>query len=197
VDALVPLVSFVFVTAITPGPNNLLLVAASVRFGPAATLPHVGGIVLGVSVMVLLCGLGLDRMLVHVPALMVVLKVAASGYLLYLAWRLFAPGTSGAGPDMARPLTVAQATTFQFANPKAWMMATSAIGLVAPITSSPLVAAALLAASFATIGVACNAIWILGGAAIRRHLDDPRTRRLVNGSLAALTIATVALFWTT
>ena len=38
---------FAFVTAITPGPNNSLLMASGIKFGRKASIPHFLGIWLG------------------------------------------------------------------------------------------------------------------------------------------------------
>ena len=44
---LIPLVSFAFVTSITPGPNNLMLAASGFAFGVRRTLPQLAGIPAG------------------------------------------------------------------------------------------------------------------------------------------------------
>ena len=46
-QALLGLMLFAFVTSITPGPNNLMLLASGVNFGFRRTLPHMFGIGIG------------------------------------------------------------------------------------------------------------------------------------------------------
>ena len=46
---LAPIVSYLLVMSITPGPNNLMLTASGVNFGFARTLPHMLGIVAGLT----------------------------------------------------------------------------------------------------------------------------------------------------
>lgn len=44
---------FAFVTSVTPGPNNLMLLASGVNFGFRRTIPHIFGISTGFLVLVL------------------------------------------------------------------------------------------------------------------------------------------------
>jgi threonine/homoserine/homoserine lactone efflux protein len=70
----------------TPGPNNLMLMASSAKFGFRRTVPHGLGVTIGFAVMVVLVGLGLGEVFRYLPWLEPVLKVLAAINLLYLAW---------------------------------------------------------------------------------------------------------------
>ena len=71
----------------TPGPNNLMLLASGVNYGFARTLPHVLGVILGYVLLLTLLGLGLGQAFVAFPAAHVALKFAGGGYLVWLAWK--------------------------------------------------------------------------------------------------------------
>ena len=43
-DAFLALLVYAFVTSITPGPNNFMLLASGVNFGFVRTIPHMLGI---------------------------------------------------------------------------------------------------------------------------------------------------------
>jgi len=58
-DLILAFVAFAFVTSISPGPNNLMLMASGANFGFRRSIPHMLGIAIGFTVMVLLVGLGL------------------------------------------------------------------------------------------------------------------------------------------
>lgn len=60
------LMAFAFVTTVTPGPNNLMLMASGANFGFKRTLPHMLGIMVGVSVMVMVVGGGLMTLLIRI-----------------------------------------------------------------------------------------------------------------------------------
>ncbi len=48
-DLLIALMGFAFATSVTPGPNNMMLLASGVNFGFSRTLPHMLGISIGHS----------------------------------------------------------------------------------------------------------------------------------------------------
>jgi threonine/homoserine/homoserine lactone efflux protein len=101
-EALLALSIFAFVTSVTPGPNNMMLLASGVNFGIRRTIPHMLGIAAGFTAMLLLVGLGLGAIVTAVPAVLVVLKVASAAYMLWLAWRLATSGSFGTGAGPAR-----------------------------------------------------------------------------------------------
>ncbi|HAR52257.1 MAG TPA: hypothetical protein DCS45_10350, partial [Roseovarius nubinhibens] len=57
-ELLTALATFAFVTVITPGPNNLMLMASGANFGFRRTVPHMLGITIGFPSMVFLVGVG-------------------------------------------------------------------------------------------------------------------------------------------
>ncbi|MDJ0857531.1 MAG: LysE family translocator, partial [Dinoroseobacter sp.] len=63
-ELLLGLIAFAFVSSITPGPNNLMLLASGANFGLRRSMPHMMGISLGHAFMVLLLGLGLGQVFV-------------------------------------------------------------------------------------------------------------------------------------
>ena len=84
---LLALAGFAFVTSITPGPNNLMLLASGTHFGWRRSLPHLLGISFGFGVMLVLVGLGLGEVFGRYPGLHDVLKWASLAYLLFLEGR--------------------------------------------------------------------------------------------------------------
>src|SRR5215470_13047862 len=58
-DLLLALAVFCAVTLFTPGPNNLMLLTSGLNFGFRRGLPHLWGVVIGFTMMVLIVGVGL------------------------------------------------------------------------------------------------------------------------------------------
>jgi threonine/homoserine/homoserine lactone efflux protein len=186
-DILLAFSLFAMVTSITPGPNNVMLLASGVNFGFRATLPHMFGISLGFLVLILAIGFGLAEIFARMPWLYAVLKWAGASYLLYLAWRI---ATSGPPDDTnpkshsAKPLSFMGAAAFQWVNPKAWVMALSTFSAYVPASSgaSAIVTAAVL---FATISLPNLGIWTLFGTVLRRFLRVRRNLIAFNYGMAA------------
>lgn len=195
VEAFAPILLFVFVATITPGPNNLMLANSGLHFGLRATLPHIVGIHLGLYTLIMFAAFGLGSFVLGAPAAILALKLCASIYLLYLAYKFLAAQTISGGQAMLKPLTSLQACMFQFVNPKAWVMSGSAVALTLPLMGKPLSTALMLCFSWASLGIACNICWVLAGSSLKRVFDKPRARFAVNGVLALLLGFTVALFW--
>ena len=127
IEIILPIALFGLVSAATPGPNTIMLTASGSAFGFQRTLPHILGITLGFPLMVFAIGLGVGEIFTRYPQVHLVLKYVGAAYLLYLAWRIAQSGRPNAGEAKARPLNFLEAAGFQWVNPKAWMIAVSAI----------------------------------------------------------------------
>ena len=185
-DLLLALLGFAFVTSVTPGPNNMMLLASGVNFGFRPTIPHMLGISVGHSVMVFLVGLGLAGVFTAWPSALTLLKVASVGYMLWLAWKIANAGSPGAGNSAARPMTFLQAAGFQWVNPKAWAMALGAVSAYVPDPSVRAYAAVALV--FAAVNLPSVSVWAGAGQAVRRWLDRPGRLRAFNWTMAGLLV---------
>lgn len=185
-DILLAFSLFAMVTSITPGPNNIMLLASGVNFGFRATLPHMLGISLGFLILILAIGFGLAEVFSRFPWLYSVLKWAGAAYLLYLAWRIAISGPpEDANPDTrsAKPMSLVGAAAFQWVNPKAWVMAISTFSAYVP-TSSGTAAIIIAAVLFALICLPSVGIWTLFGSGLRRFLQVRRNLIAFNYSMA-------------
>ncbi|WP_225770571.1 LysE family translocator [Inquilinus sp. Marseille-Q2685] len=190
IDALLALCLFAFVTSITPGPSNLMLLASGANFGLRRTLPQVAGITLGFTALLLAVGCGLGAVLAAWPALHTGLRLAGAAYLLHLAWRIGRSRAFGQGGTAARPLTLWQSAAFQWVNPKAWAVAATAMAVHAG-PGSPFASVPLVAAAFALVNLPSILAWAGFGLALRGLLADPARLRWFNLAMAALLAATL------
>lgn len=87
-ELLLAFMAFAFVTSVTPGPNNTMLLASGANFGFRRSVPHMLGIAFGIVVMVAAVGMGLSGLFRAYPVLYDVLRWVGATYLLYLAWRI-------------------------------------------------------------------------------------------------------------
>ena len=191
---LAPVAWYVFVMAGTPGPNNAMLAASGMNFGLRPTLPHMAGICVGIVLLMLATGFGLGVIFATVPEAQTALAAAGSLYLLYLAWRI-ANASAPTAAEGAKPISFAEAFGFQFLNPKGWVMALQA-ALLMPELESVAVKAVVLAVLALTVGSMPMLVWALFGMAIARVFQNPRWRRIINWSLAALLVATIPFMFT-
>jgi threonine/homoserine/homoserine lactone efflux protein len=191
-DLFLALTLFAFVTSITPGPNNLMLLASGVNFGFRRTIPHMLGIGIGFAVMLLGVGLGLGALLAAYPAVYQALRVASIAYMLWLAWKIAnsGPVTAKDGDAHARPMTLLQAALFQWINPKAWAMALTGTAAYT-VPSNYLATLAIMVVVFALINLPSVSVWTVFGVALRRVLQDPVRVRIFNAAMALLLVTSI------
>ena len=190
-DVFLALVVFAFVSSVTPGPNNLMLLASGVNFGFRRTVPHMAGIGFGFWLLLMAVGLGLGAMLSAFPALHLALKIAGGAYLLYLAWRVATSRSmSSGGTGQGRPMTFLEAVAFQWVNPKAWVMAVTAMAIYTD-PQRPLLTVVLVAAAFAIVNFPSVSVWAAFGVALRGFLADPVRLKWFNIAMGVLLAATL------
>ena len=192
-EHLLALSSFAFVAAVTPGPNNTMLLASGLNFGFARTVPHIVGINIGFPVMVLLIGLGVGQLFAAEPRLFTALKIIGVFYLLWLAWRIANSTPSGiedAGSPNSRPLGFIGAAAFQWVNPKAWIIAIGALATYG-IKGEPVWSALIIATVYSAVGFASSSIWAAFGTGLRRILSEPSHQRAFNVAMALILVASL------
>jgi threonine/homoserine/homoserine lactone efflux protein len=186
------LVLFCFVSSITPGPNNLMLMATGANFGARRAAPHASGIVLGFTFMIVAIGLGVAQLFQSYPLAHQVLGGVSVIYLIYLAYKTATARTNLDSPEpTGKPITFWQAAAFQWVNPKAWTMALAAVTVYAPqpVTYKEVIVVAVI---FGAINLPCISVWLLLGVKMRRFLTTPARLRSFNWTMAGLLLLSLA-----
>lgn len=185
-ELLTALIAFAFVTSITPGPNNIMLMTSGANFGIRRTMPHMAGVALGFVFMTAAVGLGLVQVFDLWPPAHTVLKAVSVVYLVWLAWK-FAHAAPPEGEAAAgRPMTFLQAAAFQWVNPKAWAMALTAVAAYAP--GQTLAGVATVAAVFGAVNLPSIGVWAVMGQGLRGVLATPARLRAFNWTMAGLLV---------
>jgi threonine/homoserine/homoserine lactone efflux protein len=188
---LVAFIVFAVVMFITPGPNNIMLLASGLNFGFRRTLPHLAGVVLGFAFMIAVTGLGLGAVFTTYPLLQTVLKYAGAAYLVWLAVAIARAGAPN--PEAAarrRPMTFLGAALFQWVNVKGWVMVIGTITAYAAIATYPWNIVLQVALSL-LIGVVSCVAWVLCGTALQSLVKSPAAVRGFNIVMAALLLASL------
>lgn len=189
------LISFAFVTSVTPGPNNLMLLASGANFGFRRTLPHMFGISAGMALL-LACVLGgLGELFVRFPQLQLLLRISGVGYLLWLSWKILRtpPRSMQTDNDSARPFTWWQAVLFQFVNPKAWIMAITAVSSFTLAGQDYWTSGVVLIMVFAVVNLPSVSVWAGFGTLMQQLLSTAARQIYFNRVMAVLTALTIVL----
>ncbi|MDV4156059.1 LysE family translocator [Rhizobium brockwellii] len=186
-DTFLALVLFAFTTSITPGPNNMMLFASGVNFGFRRTIPHMCGIGVGFFSLLIGVGFGLGALLHTVPVVYTALKFAGGAYLVWIAWKIATSRSLSESSTGVEPMSFFAAAAFQWVNPKAWVMAVTAM---ATYTNPQLYLASVLIVglAFAAVNVPSVSTWAGFGSALREWLSDPVRLKWFNISMAVLLV---------
>ncbi|CAN7351031.1 LysE family translocator [Neorhizobium sp. LjRoot104] len=189
-ETFLALILFAFTTSITPGPNNMMLFASGVNFGFTRTIPHMLGIGAGFLSLLIAVGLGLGALLHSVPVVYTALKFAGGAYLLWVAWKIGTSRSLSDGRTGAQPMTFIGAAVFQWVNPKAWVMAVTAMATYTdPEYYLPTVM--LVGLAFAAVNLPSVSTWAGFGSALREWLLVPARLKWFNITMALLLVASL------
>jgi threonine/homoserine/homoserine lactone efflux protein len=194
-STLIPLAVFAFVSSITPGPNNIMLTSSGILHGFLRSVPHMLGISLGFGVLLALCAAGIGSLVLAVPQIHLMLKVLGSAYLLYLAWQLRSMAFTQSAQGIARPMSLLGAALFQFANPKAWVMAVTGASAFLPIMQPMWFAIGMFCLVFCAINLPCISLWTGTGAVLRRYLAQEKWQRVFCAVMVTLTVYSAVSIW--
>ena len=109
---------FWFVTAYTPGPNNVVASYSGFNFGINKTIPHILGVTLGFTSLVIFLVVGLINVFKLFPIIQIVIKYLGTVFLVYLAYKI-ASSTKSTDVERENPVKFIETFVFQFLNPKA------------------------------------------------------------------------------
>lgn len=190
-EILTALIAFALVMSITPGPNNLMLMASGANFGWHRTIPHMLGISSGFAVMTILVGAGLVQLFDLFPVSYTVLKTVSVLFLLYLAGKIATAAPPSNTPDASRkPMSFIQAALFQWVNPKALAMSLTAISAFTP-KGSGFWGVVMVALIFAAVNLPAINTWVILGTQLRRFLNVRWKLRAFNISAALLLLGSL------
>jgi threonine/homoserine/homoserine lactone efflux protein len=190
-----PLLYFLSIAAITPGPNNVMLTASGINFGYKRTIPHMFGILCGFNVLIILGTLGVGSLYESLPQIEIILKILGSLYLIYLSYKIFNTGRVGLNEktkESERPMTFFEAFLFQFVNPKGVIFAMAAASVL-PTEFSLLESIIMVSICSAISSTISTNVWAVFGTLIAELFRDQRKRQIVNAILALLLLATIPM----
>jgi threonine/homoserine/homoserine lactone efflux protein len=183
---LVSVAIFSFVTAVSPGPNNTFLLSSGANFGLRKSLPYLSGIMVGLIGMMTAMATGLGIIFTTLPLLYQILKWVGFAYIVWLAY-LIIRSTSKSETGQAQYIGFWKATTFQFVNPKAWVVIGSFMATMVPVGSGFL-ASAFVCLVFLIFTYPGALLWAVAGQVLKDWLSKPSRRKIFNIASAILLV---------
>lgn len=178
-SSLLPVVGVLFAAAITPGPNNIIVMQAGAR-GLAPAIGAVLGVVSGSMLLLVFTWFGFGLATSLVPAFTLILHILCGAYLAWMGFALLTREQTTAA-DGAIPSTPLGIAIFQLLNPKAWILVAAAVAAM-PREKSLVLLVLLMVA----VTSACLMLWALAGTAATRLFARPEARRVIDRILGAV-----------
>ena len=190
-EQLVALAILALVGSFTPGPNNMIATVTGANHGFRAALPHIFGVPFGFSSMLIAGAVGVAALLLTYPFIAALIKWAGIAYLLFIAWQLARSKSTGKDAESRtmKPLSFWQSAAFQYANPKAWMLAAATAGSFVT-NHARFVSIAIIVIVFSIAAIGSLITWAWVGSALRHWLNIGSRRRTFNLTMGLLLAAT-------
>ena len=158
--------TYAFITAATPGPNNIMSMSNGGRLGFRGALPFNFGIWAGFSAVMLLCTAFCATLTNLIPAVKTPMLIAGAAYMLHLAWSTFR--SSGVIEDRHSSSGFYAGMLLQFINPKIYIYGIMSMqAYILPFYAGEPLTLALFALLLAFIGFAFTLCWSAFGSAFR------------------------------
>ena len=170
---------------------------SSLNYGISKSLPHFWGICFGFALMLLCIGFGLAEIFTKFPILHTIIKFSGALYILYLSWKVASSSTKLPLLQIKKPISMIEAMLFQWANPKAWVMAIGVFATFSKTTLNQSIFSQVISitAVFFIITVPCIAVWLIGGIVLKSILKNEQHLKIFNISMGLLLAMSVILIF--
>jgi len=178
-------ISFILITAYTPGPNNIMSMSNASRLGFRKSFPFNLGILAGFAIVMTLCTLFSAGLYALIPKIKPVMLVIGAGYMLYLAWKIWKSDSDIQVQD-TKGSSFLSGCLLQFVNPKIMIYGiTSMSSYILPVYQAPLILAGFVLL-LSLVGFSGTVCWAVFGAVFSKIFKEHR--KLLNGIMALLLV---------
>ena len=190
---LVSLIIFGFVTAMTPGPNNITSSYSGFNFGYKKTLPLILAVISGWTLLLIIMNTGLILIFRQHPIIQEIIRILGSIFLVYLAYLISFSKPSKATP-IKNPITFSKAFILQFINPKSLVVSMTTVSIF--IDPANYLRDSLIVISFFFLmAVLSINSWCLIGMYLRNFATSEKFIRNFNYIMSFLLIVCVIMFY--
>jgi len=191
---IVSIALFWFVTAYTPGPNNVVASYSGFNFGIIKTLPHIFGVTLGFTSLVLFLTIGLINVFKLFPIIQVVMKYLGTLFLIYLAYKIATSSTSD-DTKKENPVKFIETFFFQYLNPKGVTVAIIVVSTYVELGENYINYATqvvLLALIFSSTSIT---LWTFIGKFLRKFATNEKFIKYFNYAMSCLLLLSIITFY--
>tara|TARA_B100000941_G_scaffold268476_1_gene225133 strand:+ start:648 stop:1238 length:591 start_codon:yes stop_codon:yes gene_type:complete len=185
---------FWFVTAFTPGPNNIVASYSGFNFGIKKTIPHILGVTLGFTALIISLIIGLINIFKIYPNIQEVLKYLGTLFLLYLAFKI-SFSSSDNSSNSENPVKFIETFLFQFLNPKGVIVGIIVVSTYIQVDENYVnysLQVIILALLFSVTSITS---WTLVGRFLRKFATNEKFIKYFNYAMSILLILSIFTFY--
>ena len=190
---LLSLIIFGFVTAMTPGPNNITSSYSGFNFGYRKTLPLILAVITGWTSLLIVMNTGLILIFKQYPIIQEIIRILGSIFLVYLAY-LISFSKPSKGAPIKNPITFSKAFFLQFVNPKSLVVSMTTVSIFIDPENYLRDSLIVISFFFLMAVVSINS-WCLIGMYLRNFATSEKFIRNFNYIMSFLLIVCVIMFY--
>ena len=186
---------FWFVTAFTPGPNNVVASYSGFNFGIVKTIPHILGVTFGFSFMVFCLTIGLINIFKLYPIIQEILKYLGTLFLIYLAYKISFSAPSLENKKNENPVKFIETFIFQFLNPKGVIVAIVVVSTYLELGENYInysIQIIILALLFSITSIT---LWTFVGKFLRKFATNEKFIKYFNYVMSSLLLLSIITFY--
>ena len=185
---------FWFVAAYTPGPNNVVASYSGFNFGVKKTIPHILGVALGFTSLVLLLTIGLINVFKLFPIIQIIIRYLGTIFLIYLAYKI-ASSTSSDEIKKENPVKFIETFLFQYLNPKGVMVAIIVVSTYVELGENYLNHATQVVALAFLFSSTSITLWTFIGKFLRKFATNDKFIKYFNYAMSGLLLLSILTFY--
>ena len=185
---------FWFVTAYTPGPNNVVASYSGFNFGFKKTIPHILGVTLGFTSLVLFLTIGLINVFKLFPIIQVVIRYLGTIFLIYLAYKI-ASSTKVGETKKENPVKFIETFLFQYLNPKGVMVGIIVVSTYVELGENYLNHATQVVALAFLFSSSSITLWTFIGKFLRKFATNDNFIKYFNYAMSGLLLLSIITFY--
>ena len=185
---------FWFVTAYTPGPNNVVASYSGFNFGFKKTIPHILGVTLGFTSLVLFLTIGLINVFKLFPIIQIVIRYLGTIFLIYLAYKI-ATSTTVDETKKENPVKFIETFLFQYLNPKGVMVGIIVVSTYVELGENYLNHATQVVALAFLFSSTSITLWTFIGRFLRKFATNDKFIKYFNYAMSGLLLLSIITFY--
>ena len=185
---------FWFVTAFTPGPNNIVASYSGFNFGVIKTIPHIFGVTLGFTALIISLTVGLVNVFKLYPLIQEVLKYLGTLFLLYLAFKISFSNTDN-NSSSENPVKFIETFFFQFLNPKGVIVGIIVVSTYIQLDENYINYSFQIIISALLFSVTSITSWTIVGKFLRKFATNEKFIKYFNYAMSLLLLLSIVTFY--